>query len=58
MASQNVTTTVTRTVKVEFDQDAVRELLRKQCGAPDTANVELEFYSGAVVTWSTTEEQP
>lgn len=58
MADKKVKTTVTRTVEVSFDQDAVRELLREKCGAPPTARVDIEAYGDATVTWSTTEEQP
>jgi hypothetical protein len=49
-AGKKTTTTITRTVRVEveFDQDHVRALLRKEGGAPAT---------DATVTWSTTEEQ-
>lgn len=58
MLDKKVTTTVTRTVRVEFNQDAVRELLRKECGAPPSAMVELDSWGDAAVTWSTTEVQP
>jgi hypothetical protein len=58
MGKKAVKTTVTRTVKVEFDQDTVREILRRECGAPPYATVELESYGDAAVTWSTSEDQP
>lgn len=58
MTQKTITTTVTRTVTVRFDQDAVRELLREKCGAPKSAIVDLESWGDASVTWSTTEDQP
>lgn len=58
MADKRVTTTVTRTVTVTFDNDAVRDLLRKECGAPPSAQVDLDDWGDTTVTWSTTEDQP
>ena len=53
---KKTTTTITRSVRVEFDQAHLYELLRKACGAPDNAYVEID-YTDATVTWSTVEEQ-
>lgn len=58
MTEKAVITTVTRTVTVDFDQNHIRDLLRKECGAPSTATVELESWGDATVTWSTTEQSP
>lgn len=48
-------TTVTRSVKVEFDWADSLDLFRRECGAPANAAVSFDGYDSVTVEWSTTE---
>jgi len=51
----NVSTRVERKTTVVFDQAALHTVLRKECGAPADAVVEVESYGDATVTWTVVE---
>ena len=52
---KNVTTKVDRTITVTFDEDALHTMLRKECGAPVNAVVNVDSWGEATVTWTVTE---